>query len=91
MHPFIIGELAVGNLAARQRTLASLQAMMSANTASDAETLGLIEQEKLFGIGIGYVDTHLLASVLLTPGSSLWTHDKRLDAVAQRLGIGATI
>jgi predicted nucleic acid-binding protein len=91
MHPFVIGEIAVGNLASRKRTLAGLKTMIQAVTATDDEALNLIEEQRLFGLGIGYVDMHLLASVRLTPGTSLWTRDKRLHAVAQRLGMAAAI
>jgi predicted nucleic acid-binding protein len=51
----------------------------------------LIERERLFGLGIGYVDAHLLASVRLTDEASLWTRDKRLAAVAERLAVAAKI
>lgn len=89
MHPFVIGELAVGNLIARERTLASFRTMIQANMAAEEEVLNLIGEEKLFGLSIGYVDAHLLASVRLTPGSSLWTRDKRLKDVARKVGVAA--
>jgi hypothetical protein len=53
--------------------------------------LGYIERQSLFGLGIGYVDAHLLAAVRLTPGASLWTRDKRLRGVAERLALAAAI
>lgn len=91
MHPFVLGELAVGTLAARERTLAAFRRMIQANAATDDEVLNLIEEENLFGLGIGYVDAHLLASVRLTPGTLLWTRDKRLHDVAHRLAIAAVL
>jgi predicted nucleic acid-binding protein len=89
-HPFVVGELALGNLPERRFVLARLGALPPATVASDAEALSLIETRRLFGLGIGYVDLHLAASALLTVGSSLWTRDRRLHAVAVRLGVAAT-
>ena len=81
-HPFVIGELACGNLANRHAILALLRTLPAAQVASDDEVLGFIERRKLMGRGIGYIDVHLLASLALTHGSRLWTRDKRLAAVA---------
>jgi tetrahydromethanopterin S-methyltransferase subunit F len=58
--------------------------------ARDAEVLELVKLEKLHGLGIGFVDAHLLAAVRLTAGSRLWTRDKRLVVVAQRMGLAFT-
>lgn len=88
VHPFVIGELALGNLRQRQTILTALQDLPQANAATDQEVLHFIEQHALVGLGIGYVDVHLLASTQLTAGSSLWTRDKRLLSVAERLGLG---
>lgn len=85
-HPFVIGELALGSLRQRQVILAALRDLPQATVAEDTEVAGFIEQHRLFGLGIGYVDVHLLASVKLTPGASLWTRDRRLTEVATRLG-----
>jgi len=87
VHPFVIGELALGNLRHRRTLLAYLQDLPQANAATDPEVLHFIEQHDLAGVGIGYVDVHLLASTCLTAGSSLWTRDKRLLSVAERLGV----
>lgn len=89
VHRFVIGELALGSLPKRDATLASLRRLPFAVQASDSEVQILIESAPLHGIGIGYVDAHLLASVRLTPGASLWTRDRRLHAAADRLGIAA--
>jgi predicted nucleic acid-binding protein len=91
MHPFVMGELALGYLNPREHTLAELRKLVPARVARDSEVRSLIESGKLYGTGIGYVDAHLLASVRLTPGSSLWTRDKRLHEVAKRLGVAANI
>jgi predicted nucleic acid-binding protein len=90
-HPFVVGELALGSLRRRESILSSLQELPQAVVASDAEVLRFINQQALHGLGIGYVDAHLLASVRLTAGGSLWTRDKRLQAVADRLGVAAAL
>lgn len=88
-HPFVTGELAMGNLRNRDTVLGALQDLPQACVATESEVFHFIGEKGLFGIGIGYVDAHLLAAVLLTPGSRLWTRDKRLFAASTRLGIAA--
>lgn len=88
-HPFVIGELALGNLRQRALVLGALSDLPAAVVASDAEVLALIERQPLYGLGIGYVDAHLLASALLTPDTTLWTRDARLGEAATRLGLTA--
>lgn len=85
MHPMILGELACGNLQNRQLLLQLWQQLQSLSTVTHEEVLYFIEQHKLMGKGIGYVDAHLLASVVLTAGTSLWTRDKRLAIIAAEL------
>jgi hypothetical protein len=87
MHPFVIGELALGGLRADTPVLALLQALPEASVAADSEVLHLIARHNLRGRGIGYVDAHLLAAARLTAGASLWTRDKRLRAVAEYLNL----
>jgi predicted nucleic acid-binding protein len=86
-HPLVIGELAMGNLRARDTVLGLLRALPQAVTASDDEVLAYVARHRLFGIGIGYADAHLLASTQLTAGAGLWTRDRRLREAASRLGI----
>ncbi len=81
-HPFVIGELACGNLKNRKAVLSLLQDLPAAPVATDEEALFFIDSHGLMGRGIGYVDTHLLASVSLAGTGRLWTRDKRLNAVA---------
>jgi predicted nucleic acid-binding protein len=88
-HSFVIGELALGTLRNPEGLLGSLVRLPQALRAEDAEVLKLIHTRNLAGLGIGYIDAHLLASTLLTPDASLWTHDKRLAAVASRLTLAA--
>ena len=83
-HPFIIGELACGALKNRIEILSLLKALPSAPTIVFDEFLFFIEQNQLIGIGIGFVDVHLLASAQLA-GVPLWTRDKRLKPAATRL------
>ncbi len=91
MHPFVIGELALGQLRRRSVVLEALQGMHQAMVAQDDEVMRLIDQHALFGIGIGYVDAHLLTAVRLTPDTQLWTRDKRLLAAAARLSLAARV
>lgn len=86
-HPLVVGELAMGNLHARDSVLALLGNLPRAVVATDDEALAFITRHRLFGIGIGYADAHLLAGTQLTAGASLWTRDRRLRAAAGRLGV----
>jgi predicted nucleic acid-binding protein len=88
-HPFVIGELALGNLQHRNEVLSALQNLPQVLVATENEVLGFIEQNGLFGAGIGYIDAHLLAATRLAPGAALWTRDKRLLSVSGRLGVAA--
>ncbi len=90
-HPFVLGELALGNLRQRNDVLRMLRKLPQATSASHGEVLQLINREVLFGRGIGYVDAHLLAATRLTVGSKLWTRDRRLHAVAAQLGLAARL
>lgn len=85
MHPFVLGELACGNLQHRDEVLALLQDLPRVTVARDEEVLYFIEQHMLMGRGIGYVDAHLLASAALSDPARLWTRDQRLQSVATGL------
>jgi len=87
LHPYVLGEIALGNFKGRQEFLASLSNLCVAKVAAPEEILRLIEAKGLFASGIGYVDVHLLATTLLMPGALLWTRNKRLNAAADRLKI----
>ncbi len=88
-HPFIIGELACGNIGNRSEVLTLLSALPSLPRAEDHEVLEFIAQHDLMGAGLGLIDIHLLASCMLA-GASLWTRDQNLAACASRLGITRT-
>lgn len=87
MHPYVIGELSLGNLPERSRFIAELSRLPRPPIAKHREVANLIESAKLHGTGIGYVDAHLVASTMLMANGRLWTLDKRLATVATRLGI----
>ena len=88
MHPFVSGELACGNLRSRAAILSNLHALPSARLASNTEVLRLIEDRRLWGRGLGWVDVHLLASALLSH-CGFWTLDKKLEEAAAELGLNS--
>lgn len=85
-HPFIIGELACGNLKNRAEILSLLHCFPMAKQAEHEEVLQFVESNRLMGRGIGYVDAHLLASAVLT-AIPFWTLDKKLQKVSLKLGV----
>ena len=87
IHPFIIGELALGNLRHWQDTVAALGELPQAPVVSEPDLLDFVAAERLMGSGIGFVDAHLLASASGTDGLRLWTRDKRLAAKAASLDL----
>ncbi|MHB8747201.1 MAG: type II toxin-antitoxin system VapC family toxin [Gammaproteobacteria bacterium] len=87
MHPFVLGELACGNLRNRTEVLALLKDLPRAAVATDEEVLFFIERQVLMGRGIGYIDAHLLSAATLGGVTRLWTRDKRLRAVADALAL----
>jgi hypothetical protein len=86
MHPFVLGELACGNLKQRESVLGYLNALPSAVVAQQDEVLHIIERWKLHGRGIGWTDSHLIASALLSR-CVLWTLDERLKIAASHAGV----
>jgi predicted nucleic acid-binding protein len=85
-HPFIVGELACGNLKNRNEILTYLQSLPMTILAEDEEVLKFIENNQLMGKGLGYIDVHLIASAILT-NVLLWTLDKTLDNFNEKIGI----
>lgn len=85
-HPFVVGELACGNLRNRSEILDLLGNLPPAPVAQHDEVLGMVETRKLSGKGIGWIDMHLIASTLLA-GCTLWTRDRNLAGVAKSLKI----
>lgn len=91
MHPYIVGELALGSLSKRQHTLRMLGEMPQLRIVPLQDVRHMIEARKLHTRGIGLTDANLLASCLTTPGTLLWSADVRLCNVAESLGIKANI
>jgi predicted nucleic acid-binding protein len=88
-HPFVTGELALGNPADRQGLVATLEALPQADVKETGRLLAFAERERLGGTGIGYVDAHLLLAAH-SQRALLWTRDRRLHAQAERLGVAYT-
>ncbi len=86
-HPMVVGELACGNLHRRKEIIALLHALPTLDRVSDDEVLFFIEKHKLYGIGLGLIDIHLLATCSIY-SAHLWTMDKRLHKTANNLGVG---
>ena len=91
VHPAVIGEIAMGSLRQRGGFLAMMAGLPHIDVATDAEVLGFVNRHQLFGLGIGWIDAHLLASVQLTAMARLWTRDRRLHEAATRLGLAAPL
>ncbi len=89
MHPMVLGELACGTLKNRSLVLELMGNLPSASVATDAEVLAFIDRHALMGRGIGYIDVHLLAAVMLDGTARLWTRDKSLAAAAASLRVKA--
>jgi len=91
IHPFVVGELALGSLPSRPAFIRRLNQMISVPKADDREVMRLIEEGPHFASGLGWVDIHLLASVLLSDQLTLWTLDRRLNAAANQYGRAARL
>jgi predicted nucleic acid-binding protein len=91
MHPFVIGELALGYVPRIAEMLEDLRTLPMAIVADSDEVLKFIVHRKLSGSGIGFVDAHLLAAAALAKETLLWTRDKRLHIVAQSLSLAAEV
>ena len=90
MHPFVIGELACGNLRERASLLELLGRLPVTPIATEQEAHALLERRDLMGRGIGWIDIHLLASTAMAAPARLWTHDKRLAMIAAQLKLAIT-
>jgi predicted nucleic acid-binding protein len=87
-HQFIVGELACGNLRQRTAVLSSLAALPHAPVVDHEEVLRLVNDRRLMGTGLGWIDMHLLAAAIIAD-LPFWTLDKRLAAAAHDLGLGS--
>jgi predicted nucleic acid-binding protein len=90
MHPYIVAELALGGLQDRELTLASLELLPELPVAEPNEVRQLIEIRKLYTRGVGFVDAHLIASIMIvqTP-TEMWTNDEALKRAAESFGFRA--
>lgn len=86
-HPMIIGELACGQLPQRRQTLADLKSLHQCRLLDDHDVLSMIDNHQLMGLGLGYIDMHLLASTL-ADRCRIWSADKKLAAIADRMNFG---
>ena len=86
IHPFIIGELACGNLKNRSEILSLLRSLPVTVVAEHEEIMSFIESNRLMGKGLGYVDVHLLAAAALS-GVRVWTEDKALASASKTMGM----
>jgi len=86
IHPFILGELSCGNVSNRNEVLSLLKTLKRIELALDEEVFILIDDRKLFGKGLGFIDIHLLASAMIHH-VPIWTRDKSLLRIAGELGI----
>ena len=91
IHPSIIAELALGSLKERTKALALLDLLPRVREAQLNEIRALIEARRLYSLGIGLTDAHLIASVFINPPTLLWTRDKQLRKVAEALDIHANL
>jgi predicted nucleic acid-binding protein len=91
IHPYIVAELALGSLRERSRTLAMLDLLPQVRVAQLNELRRMIEARRLYGLGIGLTDAHLLASVFINPPALLWTRDQRLRRVAETFGVHTSL
>lgn len=87
IHPFVIGEIACGTFADRHEVLAWLKDLPALPKADESEALYCIERHQLMGLGLGYIDVHLLAATLLAPPTRLWTQDNRLKAATKKIDV----
>ncbi len=91
MHPFIVAELALGSLRDRTGTLTLLDLLPQVQLARPSEVRLMIDTRRLYSLGIGLTDAHLIASVFINPSTLLWTRDKRLRKAAETLGVYADL
>jgi predicted nucleic acid-binding protein len=91
MHPFVLGELSMGSMKNRTHILHNLRRLPGALVAREDEVESFVTAHSLYGKGFGYLDAHLLVSTGIMAEVTLWTRDKRLHAIAQSLGLAASL
>ena len=91
VHQSVITVLALGNVKDRSVFLKALERLMVLRNVDDQGVRHLVEKRRLWGRGLSAVDAALLASIVVTPGVSLWTRDKRLRQAARDVGVLAEL
>jgi len=90
-HPGVIEEISLGNLSRREKVIGFFEDLHRIIPVSHEEYLLTVRARTLWGRGLGAIDVHLLAAVLVTPGTKLWTRDRKLKECAQELGVAYTL
>lgn len=90
LHPYVLAEIALGNLRDWSRRVAQLRALPSFEPLSNGDLLALIEEGELQGSGLGFVDAHLVGACRSSPGARIWSRDKKLAHIAASLGCAWT-
>jgi predicted nucleic acid-binding protein len=90
MHPFVLTEIALGSLPDRRMTLRFLRRLVVTKVATQDDVDVLVEEHRLYGSGLDFVDVHLLASARLSGDAQLWSRDHRLHSAAEVLGVAYT-
>jgi predicted nucleic acid-binding protein len=88
VHPFVVGEVACGNLTQRAAVLDSMEALPMLPVIRHSDVLSFVREHRLAGRGLGWIDMHLLASASVAD-EGLLTRDRRLHAAAEELGLAA--
>ena len=91
MHGMVLGELAIGKFKNRQLLLDRWQALPFIPSATDSQVLQFLETHQLMGLGVGWIDLHLLTATALTDGVKFWTRDKRLRMIAETLNLAVQL
>ena len=86
IHPFVIGELACGQIKNRLEILSFMRHLPEVLPVSFLEFLHFVEKRNISGSGIGFVDAHVLASSEVDK-MTLWTLDKPLLYIARKLDL----
>lgn len=86
-HPYVIEELALGSMRQREVVLELLEQLVMLPVVSHTELMVMVERQQLWSRGLSAVDAHLLASVTIVPGTSLWTRDTRLARECRDSGV----
>jgi predicted nucleic acid-binding protein len=85
-HELVYGELLIGDRGGRTKFLSSYEQIYQARMVPHDEVVAFVRHRRLHGLGVGWIDVHLLASAL-AERMQLWTADTAFAAVAQEAGV----